>query len=113
MEKGPTAVDLLYEQNASHGVRQGQGRETKRKVSLGFESRIDTVGAPDDESDRASLVAPAVDLLGELSAGRVCAAFIHDDLDGILRQGGPNPFRFGLHHFRDGALVPVFGFDGL
>ena len=41
------------------------------------------------------------------------AALIHDDLDGILRQGGSNPFSFGLHHFRDGARVPVFGFDGL
>lgn len=87
--------------------------DEKKAEGEKIQARIDTVGAPDDESDRASLVAPAVDLLGELSAGRVCAAFIHDDLDGILRQGGPNPFRFGLHHFRDGALVPVFGFDGL
>src|SRR5688572_13901850 len=74
------AVDLLAQHHLRERVRQRQRREPQQEGSLALESRVQSIGAADDERGRL------IEQRGELPGRQVLAALIEGDKAGFLRD---------------------------
>ena len=86
-EDGVGAVELFEGDDEGEFVLEGDGAKGPEEVGAFEESRGVSVGAADDEGDRACRLLPMVDLGGELAAGELLSVFVENDAEVVLGAG--------------------------
>lgn len=100
----PRAVELLREYDAHQSMRQRQTGYTHAHVCLGFETRVEPIGATDEERDIIAVCAPLLDQSREFHRREIAAAFVERNAGPVSGKRGAQTLGFGSHQ-RDSSLA--------